>query len=478
MDTVGLEQLLLCSLVGNAEVGEFQERIKEHWFADEECRQVWRLMRSYYMEHRETIPRDVLHANRPGFQFVLGADSVEGVVNTVRNRWIERSAQDIIDEAEIDYENPELGITTTIAELTTLRATIDSSTGVDIARTIRTARGRYEDRKACGGKIGLEWAWAPLQEATFGAHYGSYTIWYARPKNCKTFVLLYQLIEWKAIYNRKILLINRELSVDQVQDRVICLLAQIDYNDFKRGALSAEAMSCYDAAEEMFESWGNFIVEAIDTDGKEAAIDVDALCEKYGLEEGDVCAIDGMYFYAEGSDWKSMQAFSKGIQKVFRRRKVVGLATTQGNRNQGKNDMDAGQEMGLGDGPIQDCDLAIRVGYNDEEKDITMAIRAVRDGVMASWVIHAKFCTDFTLKYSNAYVPKADEDRAKSVKGVGQKVSHHGTKVAPSIKHLKKRTDENVRSKQAKGKPTKTVRGAKGGKEAPRRTLKARRRAD
>src|SRR5690606_9485035 len=103
-------------------------------------------------------------------------------------------------------------------------------------------------------------------------------------------------------------------------------------------------------------------------------------------------------------DWQLMRDFSQGIQRTSKRRKLLTCASTQGNRQQGKNGADAGEELGLGDGPAQDCDMAVRVSLDEENSELTLAIRAIREGKPCSFVINAELCTDFSLKYTNDYL--------------------------------------------------------------------------
>lgn len=398
-----IEERFLSTVVLNECADEVYGDMREQWLLSVETRQAWSIIASHYKHHRTTITREEFREQMPGWQFLPAATEVSGLIGSLQKRYIRTKMEDLLEEAEVDADDPVGSLALVMSDLQSLRAQVESGEGENIAKTAGTVTDRYKERKRHKGAVGLIWPWLPLQESTLGASNGMYTIFYARPKNMKSWLVIFLITYWLQAYDRKIVIINRELTVPQFQDRFVAMLAGLPYDTFRRAQLPEEEYELLREATEWMLDHGHIYVEAIHSDGAMAAAEVDALCEKYDLEEGDILLIDGMYFYAGSSDWQLMRDFSKGVQRTTKKRKLVTICTTQGNRNQGKGGADAGEELGLGDGPVMDCDMAIRCSLDEDNQELTLAIRAIREGKPCSFVINAMLCDNFELKYTNDY---------------------------------------------------------------------------
>lgn len=405
------ERGLITSLIENENVEEFYQDINADWFFHVETRRAWAILDQHWHDHRETISRELLLEYLPGFTFEHWTSSTPAIIEVVRNNWITNRMVAIHEEAaEEALDDPSDALSEAIAALTQLQARVDkTSSSIDIASTAQNSRDRYEIRKANDGQVGLPWPWAPMQDATLGAPDGSYNVIYARPKNAKTFLGLIICAHWHEHFDRRVLICSREMPAEQLQDRIICIRARVDYKKFRLGQLSkSEERAFFDACDDI-EEQGNIWVENIDAYGAAAANQIFTLGEKHGLRPGDVVLADGMYFFAKDSDWSSMRSFSQGFKQGLLRTKYVGIGTTQGNQNTKFDiDSDAGREVGLGDAPIMDCDMSMKVKLDKADKHILCMVNNTREGDVTMFTIHAKFCHDFTLKASdNPEEPKA-----------------------------------------------------------------------
>lgn len=407
--------------------------MQDQWLQDLDAIQAWSIVKSHFAAYGTTISREEFREQFPGYSFVPEAASIESLMHNLQNRFVRTQLDDIMDEMEVDHEDPMASVSDLMSQLQSLRAQVDRGTGEDVAATANTALDRYAERRENKGAVGKEWPWYPLQASTLGAQDGMYTIFYARPKNMKSWLAVYLIVHWYVMYGTKILVVNRELSKAQFQDRLIAMLAGVPYSEFRKSQLTdAQYEMLEEAAGYMVEN-KNIIIESIYSCGAEAAAEVDALCEKYELKEGDILIIDGMYFYAGSSDWQLMREFSQGVQRATKRRGLVTVCTTQGNRNQGRQGADVGEELGLGDGPAQDCDMAVRVSLDEDSQELTLSIRAIREGRLCSFVINAILCEDFSVKYTNDYF--GEEDKSSPPPGRtrdAKRQSKAGTAKAPT----------------------------------------------
>lgn len=407
------ERGLITAIIDNEEASDWVAFVRTEWFFDPETRRAWNIISSHYQDHRETITRPLLREQLPGFTFEHWSGSVEAMAEAVQERYIRNRAIDIAERWTDELEgDPRVALASMVGELASLQAAIVREEGADIAATVHDSVDRYHYRKEHKGELGLPWPWAPLQKSTNGAKNGSYNLIYARAKQMKTYVAMVILRHWVYHHHRKCIAVSREMGKEEVQDRWLCLWAGVDSARFDSGELTEHEEQLIADAADAVEEVGHFYVESVEGYGTAAVAEIDALCEQYELEAGDILWIDGGYFFAENSDWTNFRSFSQSLRQLLLRRKVILLMTTQSNRAQtNKLDSDAGAEVGLGDAPIQDCTLAMKLKLFPQEQHMLVMVNTVRDGMPCQFTINAKPCTDFTLKFSEA--PDLDDKQPK-----------------------------------------------------------------
>lgn len=408
------EHGLVTAIIDSGDVGPFIGRIKAQWLFDRKAKQAWSVVRSHYEQYRESITREMLHERFPLFEFQDGyGDSVDALIDIVSSKWLankilvtgEDAAQALAGSHEFAQEDVNAILSQQIARLQALQRTIETETDTNIAISAMDAVDRYRYRRDNKGVLGLPFPWGPMQRETFGAQNGNFILFWGRQKSMKTWILLWLLKHWHYYFRRKILLVVREMTKEQIQDRNVALWAALDYKRFRGGELSpGEELLLEEAAEAMTEASG-YYVEYVDGYGSAAVSEIAALIDRYDLQTGDVLAVDGMYFFAQDQEWQSFKTFSQGLKRVAlnKDRQLVVVATSQGNRDFSADlYADSGKEMGLGDAPLQDCDAAVKLALDPEEKLLRMMLTTLREGEPCQWACNAKPCTDFSVKYSDA----------------------------------------------------------------------------
>lgn len=446
-----LEVLAVSAVVMQEEVGDYIGKIDNKWFSFEPARRAWVLAVSYYGDHRESIPTEVVRAEVPQFKFNPRGGDVDGILESLQDRYLRGKLEMVYEEEVTTSEDPSQTIASVISRLQSLQASIQRDNGSILTDDIHEVVERYDYRAENKGALGLPWPWAPLQRTTNGAQLGDYIVIYARPKSQKTFILLKSLYHWVKYCRRKVLVITREMTKEQVQDRVFCLWAGIDYKRFRSGDMTPIERSAFDDVVREIKSTGCIIVESVETYGAEAAVQVAALCEQYGLEEGDVLAVDGMDWFAFESRYESLRAFSAGIKSLAvggkvngkKKKSLVAIVTGQGNQNfKAGDDGDAARETSGGDCLVRDCDIALKLVFNKEDKELTISIPAIREGESIKFTINAIPCSDYSLKYSDE--PDLDES-TKTIPAPTVKAPPKVTKMKKKPKG-KKNAAENLRS--------------------------------
>lgn len=401
-----VERSFITAVIDQDSADEYSSSsIRSHWFADPECRRAWGIITNHWLDHRETISRKFLAKHIPGFTFDQMSHAIPALVEMLEKKFLERRMLVLMDEASEDVGiDVKESLAALLSGLSTLQASTFRDMSADIAETIDEATARYHYRKEHKDALGLPWPWAPLQRSTNGARNGSYSLIYSRAKSLKTWVLLFVLKHWIYHKKRKALFITREMTKEEIQDRWLCLWAEVDYGRFEAGELGEAEEQLLEDAADMIGEIGGFFVENIEGYGSHAAKEIDALADNYDLQTGDVIAVDGMYFFAEDNQWQSFKSFSQGFKQLLLRkdRQCVGIATSQANRNFTEDiNADAGNEMGSGDAPIQDCDLAMKLKHLPDDKLLRIMVNTLRRGVPVQFAIGAELCTNLSLRYSS-----------------------------------------------------------------------------
>lgn len=409
------ERGLITSIIDSGHAELYLSSIRPDWFFDVECKRAWGVIASHYEAYRESITRPMLAQQLPGFTFERFSANVEALSKIVQDRWLHNAIavmQEDVSKAIGNGGDARQLMAEMSAKLSSLMA--QSSPGesdTDIAATAGAAVERYHYRKTHQDEIGLPFPWAPMQRAAHGARNGSFIVMFARQKSMKTFVMMYILKFWRYHFHRRVLFITREMPPEELQDRDLCLWAEVDYGRFESGELNPQEEEALAAAAEAMAEVGGFIIEQIQGHGSAAVAEIAALLDKYDMQEGDILAVDGMYFFAGDSEWQKFRAFSQGLKKLAlaKERKIIVIATSQANRNFTSTlKGDSGKEMGMGDAPVQDCDITVKLALDSEDNQIHMMMGVLRRGKPCEWVINALPCTDFSLKMSDA----PDQDRA------------------------------------------------------------------
>lgn len=397
------ERGLVTGLLENPDIAKLLPNIKRRWFFDEKALQAYDLIRQHYDEYREPLSLSTLKEKLPGFIPEHYKENLKSLATRVEEKWLRVEIGNVSDTFVTEGAlNAKEALSDTMVRLLDLKKSLSTRYESDVASSMDYAYDRYVHRRDNRGRLGLPFMWHPMQAATNGAQNGGYYLFYARPKNMKTFVMIAQAISWYYTHKRRVMFITRELSIEQMQDRILCMFAEVDYSRFRSGDLTEAEELCLEDAATVIKETGNLHVDRVDGHGAAAASQISLLADQYEIGEGDVICIDGLYFYAQNSEWSSFGAFSRSIKQLFLERNCIGLCTSQANRNYRANmQADSGTEMQMGDQPIQDCDAAVKLSLDSEENHLVMMMSTLREGKPAQWTSHAIPCVDFTLKFSD-----------------------------------------------------------------------------
>jgi hypothetical protein len=227
-------------------------------------------------------------------------------------------------------------------------------------------RREYTVRKSTGGisymKIGVP-AW---DTAVLG--YEATDLWTIAGRSGlgKTWLLCYLAVCLQEVLydmgsDRDILIISNEMSVMQLSVRLDSIIANVDYEELKRGSLTAKDEKSYFSYLNRIQSSGTKIrIEQVST-----VAEIDALASIYNPS---AIFVDGAYLLEPESkkdSWQRIQYITTRLKALALRRGSPIIQTTQLGRGSGKKKsghfLDAQDEFSYGLSFIQDSDYAIRM---------------------------------------------------------------------------------------------------------------------
>ena len=304
-----------------------------------------------------------------------------------------------------------------------------------------TIHSNYELMKSGMDLSWGTWPWAPLQEATQGLQVDDYICFYGRPKSMKSWVLAYY-VAYLFNCDRRILIYTKEMTQDNIFQRVIACLAEIDYARFRAASSTWEE-------EKAFLAIGQYIHKMMATDqiiclsGRDAPQGGDnvpwlrAKIEKY---KPDIFAIDGLYLMSDTHNAKKdnerVRNISRDLRQMILDTKVPGIVTLQANRAAAKNEDANLDEIAFSDGLSMDCTAIIRVINEKESPTIQLVVGGSREWDLNGIRINGVPATDFTYHglLSSKDIEKAKKNDHAAEDNVQAHVAKQNKKTGPTEK--------------------------------------------
>ena len=246
------------------------------------------------------------------------------------------------------------------------------------------------------------WPWQPLQQETTGLQADDYICFYGRPKSMKSWVLAY-FIAFLFHTGRRLLIYTKEMTQDNIFQRIIACIAEINYRSFRSGDLTTDE-------EYALASVGRYIqiMQANDhiicLSGRDAPSGGDTVpwlrskIEKY---EPDLFGIDGMYLMSDvhkaRKDNERVRNISRDVRQMILDTGTPGLVTLQANRAAAKNSEANLDEVAFSDAISQDCTAIIRVINEKDSPTIQLVVGGSREWDLNGIRINGVPAQDFTF---------------------------------------------------------------------------------
>lgn len=229
----------------------------------------------------------------------------------------------------------------------------------------------YLRRKESGLVEGLTTGFDALDQGTFGIQPGDFWLVTGRPGTFKSWILCYMALSGAYKSDRPVLFFSKEMTKVQIQMRLMALAGHVSFTDIRRYRLDEGALRSIQ------EKMNRMISSDLVLIGKDTKQAYDPVYVHSKILEYDPVAsyIDGLYFMAQGEDWKDHTQLTRAIRDTALNTNSSVIATVQRRKDN--------KEIAYSDSYQQDASVVLRV---DRIKDtvlnkLTNTVRIISDKV-------------------------------------------------------------------------------------------------
>jgi len=426
-----LDMLLLGKLIHTGKLGDLLAAgfVPEDLSTKEGLR-LWGLVENHSnsaITYGQVPSFDYLASHIPGLELPSADDSsFESLVQAAKNFRIMKSARNAVKEIL-----PRLGDTYDASGLTVIGALRDhledlirqgsANTDTTLAKGFATVVANYEAKKS-GDISFLPWPWPELRQYSPGIAPTDFVVFYGRPKNKKTFVVLFTIVRM-FLQGKRVLIYSKEMPAEEIWERIICFIADLPFDGLYNVRLSEEDYERMYQAEDFIrrtkeEHPGADIICVSGLDAPQGSDSVSWFASKVRHYRPDLAVVDGMYLMAGDGKVKEdhvrVMNISRALRNMALRFKIPVLATIQANRNAdktGKDPMADDTNMGevaYSDAVGQDATALFRIVANRINPTANIIVTGGRNLRLRGFEIWAIPCTNFR------WIRALDEESAQS----------------------------------------------------------------
>lgn len=400
--------------------------ITEDDFQAPEAKGIWRWIAGYYMSNPTagSVIGPLVYANN--FNYIpLGADdpgmTTDALCYELRSKRLvaeaKHAAVQLTEQVEME---PAVAIAATQSHLQRLLALGDrKNNDVFFEDAMQRIRLQYEAKKANKFAFArLTWPWQVLNDHTGGVQIDDYVVLYGRPKSGKTWILAL-IIAHAFMTGKPIVLYTKEMTPDNIYQRMLACLGEIPYKELRGGGLLPEDEEKLAFVERMARdkfSHPNLIC----LDGRSAGAGGDTvpwLAAKVEQYKPAVMFIDGIYLLSDARskkstvDWQRVTNISRDIREMILYTKTPVIGTMQANRSASKHQDGDMAEIAYADAVGQDATMAMRVINEKKKGTMACVVAGSREFSLHGFRLNNKPAVDFSF---HSEMTEEDVDEAKS----------------------------------------------------------------
>jgi len=418
-------------------------------FETDEAKVVYEWLWSQYHDpkHPGEVPdKDRLLRRFPDFPFRPTRNSVEALVHEMVTGQVRGSMMHLTEEMSGYLDNGEDPLLVLAAYLPKLRelnvrATDDDAMAISAAGA--ALQQEYLTKQASGGITGIPYPWKPLNVALGGMQPEQFIVFYARPKNAKTW-LLCAMAEHAYLSNRRVLVYSKEMAKIDLMRRTASILCGIDYDLLLKAQLSAENEGHFfdlltdleELERETQQNGRRRSLTFISDHGLREPATVEKLAARAEQFDPDIVLVDGFYLMSAGEgnkrqNWERVMRISNGLKAMAQALRIPVVGTTQANRAANDKQGDDLDELAFADAIGMDADVAIRCFLGKSPAGsgsaVLLTFPGVREAKLSPLLINFRPGEDFSVLQTSVDVreflrqKKAGDREVDSGQSAGRK---------------------------------------------------------
>lgn len=280
------------------------------------------------------------------------------------------------------------------------------TTDIRSAVGINRVQATYAMRKSGINMSTGMWPWKIVNEETGGFSNDDYVVLFGRPKSFKSWILIH-IIATLIEQEKRCLIYTKEMTWEQIYERLTCCMALIRHWNLRQGFLSPqeeEALEQVTMVMQMPEFSDRIIVlSGLDASGGDSIM---WLRSKVDLYKPDFIAIDGLHLMHDARGAKKREEritnISRDTRAMVLQTRIPVIATVQANRAAAKNEDANLDEIAYSDALGQDATAVVRTikdkpTPDKPESTVSLVFGALRNGVLDGFRINAEPATDFSF---------------------------------------------------------------------------------
>ena len=374
----------------------------------------------------------------PSFEFCPSRNPIAALARELRQTNVRVEATEILEEIQDaleDGDDPMEILQLHLPELRDLQVEFAEPDGLLLSKAAHLEIARYESTENAGGITGIPYPWAPLNEATGGMQRGQFIVFYARPKQMKTFTACEVAVHAYIESGQRVAVYSKEMTKEQMLGRCAASIAGVPYEKVRTGSLSEEQRNHYfdvleqlgDVEDEWRGGAKNPAMLFLSDKGVKGGSTPESLRNRIEKFAPDVVLVDGFYLMRDARtkkkdrDWKTVSNISADLKEMAIEMDVIVIGTTQANRGAEKDakNISADDLSGLAfaDAIGQDADAVIQIikGKAPEGHPILLLLfPGIRDAEISPFVINARPGVDFSLRQRKVNIKAFIEDAKKA----------------------------------------------------------------
>ncbi len=376
------EDIVISQLL--SDVGNWRDAldrgVKEGLF--HERRPLFMFIRDFHREYGELPGKEVIKKNYPNWKPVEDENGLEYHLDQLFQQNSLLTQNEYMEEwleAKRKGKSP--------AELAAIINRLNSILMTELAgitdinlKDVEKEKEDYQEKKN-RLTVGLPLGYGPLDVENGGALKEQLITIMGPPGNMKTWAAVYSAHTVWVDENVPVLFVSKEMSDEEIRDRVSFFDSKFPFGSFSRGQLTSKLEKEYYANLDKRGRRQDFVITADDGDFDTGG-GVSLVAAKIDHYRPAICFIDGAYLLTDdrgGNGWEATRNVFRDLKRLARRKQIPIVVTTQPQRLKEKDGSPLRRRM-----TTEDVGSAYTIS---QDSDVLLGIRRIEEDLVEMYTI-------------------------------------------------------------------------------------------